>query len=320
MTARRARRIAWATGAVVLVALLVIAARRIDTSRVIAELRAVRVVWIAGALCCYVAILPLWALQWRILAPPVERNTFTRMLGVVAMTSSTLNTTAFLVGEAVGVVLLVTRIGLTRAAALSVTAMDQLLVGIAKMAVLATGALTLTLPRWMSAGVTALSLGVAALLGGCLLAAWRHESMVAHAGRFVPARAAQALGSMGRALAPLRSPRRGGSALLLAFAKKLVEVLAILCLQRAFGVSLPLASGVLVLAALNLATLLPLVPGNLGVYEGAVVLTYTHLGLSAELAVGIAVVQHACYFVALALPGYAWLAGAGASRATPAAS
>ena len=97
-------------------------------------------------------------------------------------------------------------------------------------------------------------------------------------------------------------------------------MLAILCVQRAFGVHLPLASGVLVLAALNLATLLPLVPGNLGVYEGAVVVTYAHLGLSAEQAVGIAVVQHAAYFAALALPGYGWLAARGASRTAPAAS
>ena len=108
--------------------------------------------------------------------------------------------------------------------------------------------------------------------------------------------------------------------LLLALAKKVVEVLAIVCVQRAFGVTLPVTSGILVLAALNLATLLPVVPGNLGVYEAAVVLTYTHLGIPAERALGMAVVQHVCYFAALALPGYAWLARDGVSRAATAAS
>ena len=305
MTSRFARRAAWVSGAIVLVALLVVTARRIDAHRVVTELRTVRLVWIAAALGCYVAILPLWAMQWRILAPVAERNTFSRMLGVVAMTSSTLNTSAFFVGEAAGVVLLVARIGLTRSAALSVVAMDQLLVGIAKLTVIATGALTLTLPVWMHTGVTALAIGVCALLAGCLLAAWKYESISAHAERFVPSRMARALERMGVALSPLRSPQRGGGALALALAKKAVEALAILCVQRAFGVSLPIASAVLVLAALNLATLLPLVPGNLGVYEGAVVLTYTYLGLPAEQAVSIAVVQHACYFAALALPGFA---------------
>ena len=58
------------------------------------------------------------------------------MLSVVSMTSTTLNTTPLLVGEATGVVLLVSRGGLDRPSALSVLAMDQFLVGLAKVAVL----------------------------------------------------------------------------------------------------------------------------------------------------------------------------------------
>jgi uncharacterized membrane protein YbhN (UPF0104 family) len=50
------------------------------------------------------------------------------------------------------------------------------------------------------------------------------------------------------------------------------------------------------------------VPGNLGVYEAAVVVAYAWLGVPPERALGIALVQHACYFAALALPGYRWLA------------
>ena len=319
MSPRFTRRIGMAVAVVVLVALLVIAARQIDAGRALVELRTVRAPWLVAAFGCYLAILPLWALEWRTLSPPAERNTFVRQLRVVSVTSSTLNTTAFLVGEAAGVVLLVTQIGLTRSAALSVMTMDQLLVGVAKLAVLAVGALMLTLPGWMSAGVIALAGGVFALLLGCLLAAWNPESIGRRAAGVLPASIASALGSMARALAPMRSPSRAGFALLLALAKKAVEVLAIVCVQRAFGVSLPLASGVLVLAALNLATLLPLVPGNLGIYEGAVALTYNYLGLGAEQAVGMAVVQHVCYFAALALPGYLFLAASGASRMATAA-
>jgi uncharacterized protein (TIRG00374 family) len=99
-----------------------------------------------------------------------------------------------------------------------------------------------------------------------------------------------------------------------------VEALAMICIQRAFGLDLPFTSAVLILAALNLATLVPVVPGNLGVYEGAVVLIYTRLGVPAEQAIGVAVVQHACFFAALALPGYAWLAGAKALPRAAAAS
>jgi uncharacterized membrane protein YbhN (UPF0104 family) len=65
----------------------------------------------------------------------------------------------------------------------------------------------------------------------------------------------------------------------------------------------PLSAAVIVLAVLNLATLLPIVPGNVGVFEAAVVLALTRFGVTAEQSLGIAVVQHLCYFIALALPG-----------------
>jgi uncharacterized membrane protein YbhN (UPF0104 family) len=145
------------------------------------------------------------------------------------------------------------------------------------------------------------------LLLALLAVAWG-DATVERLARQLPERAARALRAVAEALAPLRSPSRGGGALALALAKKLAELLAILCVQRAFGVELPFASAVLVLATLNLATLLPIVPGNVGVYEAATVIAYTYLGVAPELALGIALVQHACYFVALGMPGYGWLA------------
>jgi uncharacterized protein (TIRG00374 family) len=136
----------------------------------------------------------------------------------------------------------------------------------------------------------------------------------------VPARVARLAAALAVGLAPIRSPSRSGGALALALAKKAMETLAIYCVQRAFGIDLPLASALLVLAAVNLATLLPLVPGNLGVYEGAVVLAYTYFGIPPERALGVALVQHACFFLALALPGYRWLARSPADRSSAAAA
>jgi hypothetical protein len=299
--------------------LLVVAVGRLDLARVLAELGTVRPAWILAALVCYAAILPLWALQWRLLAP-APRPGFRRMFGVIVMTSSVLNTAPMLLGEAAGIALLVARTGLSRAAALSVLAMDQLLVGLAKTAVLASAAAMLALPVWMWRGMTALGVGVALLLIALGWLACHGERLHASRLRLLSVRLAHAVSAASVALAPLRSPARGGGALGLALAKKLVEVLAILCVQRAFGLALPFSSGVLVLATLNLATLLPIVPGSVGVYEAAVLVAYRHLGVSAELALGIAVVQHACYFVALALPVYRWLTLAALSRSAIAAS
>ncbi|MFI5256018.1 MAG: lysylphosphatidylglycerol synthase transmembrane domain-containing protein [Gemmatimonadales bacterium] len=299
-------------------ALLIVAVRQFALDQVVAALAAARPGWLLLAVAIYFSILPVWTLQWSILAPVAQRPPFWRMLGVIAMTSSVLNTTPMLVGETAGVVLLVTRAGLARAAALSVLAMDQLLVGMAKVGVLVLAAWLLVLPAWMERGLRALSVVVLALLVALLGVAWGSRT-VDRVARRLPERASHLLRAVAAALAPLRSPSRGGGALAIALAKKVIELAAIVCIQRAFGVVLPFASAVLVLATLNLATLVPVVPGNVGVYEAVVVLAYAHLGVGADRALGIALAQHACYFAALALPGYAWLGRTVPSRSAAAA-
>ena len=92
-------------------------------------------------------------------------------------------------------------------------------------------------------------------------------------------------------------------ALGLALLKKAAEVAAIVCVLRAFGLRESIAAAIVVLAVLNLATLVKVVPGNVGVFEAAVVLALTRFGVTPEQALGVAVVQHVCYFTALALPG-----------------
>jgi uncharacterized membrane protein YbhN (UPF0104 family) len=277
--------------------------QRMDLARAAAQLTAVRGQWLVLSIACYGAILPLWAWQWTLLSPRRAEPRAGDMLGVVALTSAVLNTTSMLIGEATAVVLLVTRAGLDRAGALSVLAMDQLLVGVAKLCVLAVATVAAPLPEWMTRAVLGL-LAALLLLGGMLvLAAWRHLDVAGALGHAVPARVATAVGEFARSLEPLRAPARGLPALGLALLKKAVEVAAIVCVHRAFGLPIPIAAAVIVLAALNLATLLPIVPGNVGVFEAAVVLALTRFGVTPEQALGVAVVQHLCYFVALALPG-----------------
>jgi uncharacterized membrane protein YbhN (UPF0104 family) len=289
--------------AVALAGLAVAALQRMQLGRAVAELAVVRVEWLVLAIACYAAILPLWSWQWTLLSPRMPAVRWRDMLGVVALTSAVLNTTPMLVGEATAVVLLVARTRLDRAAALSVLAMDQLLVGVAKLGVLALAATVATLPDWMTRAVLGL-LAASLLLGGSLvLAAWRHLDVTGALERVAPARLAAAVGPFAASLEPLRSAARGLPALGLALLKKAVEVAAIACVHRAFGLPVPLSAAIIVLAVLNLATLLPIVPGNVGVFEAAVVLALTRFGISPEQALGVAVVQHLCYFVALALPG-----------------
>jgi uncharacterized protein (TIRG00374 family) len=304
-----------------LLAAFAVALRGLDPARALQALASVHGAWLAAAALCYLAILPLWAWQWHLLAPPAPSQTFAAMLRVVVTTSGVLNTTPLLVGEATGIVLLVTLAGLERTAAVSVLAMDQLLVGIAKLVVLATAALIAPLPDWMTRAALGLIVLVAALaallLLGAARGAWRGRApRESRAASPISDRLARALDALPGALAPLRSVRRGGGSLLLALVKKAVEVCAMLCVQRAFGLDLPIGAAILALGMLNLSTLLPLVPGNIGVYEGAIVLAYSRYGVAAEQAVSLAAAQHLCYLLALAAPGVLWAGTARWTRAT----
>ena len=286
-----------------LAGLIVVAMRRMDLGRAAAQLTAVRVEWLVLAMVCYAAILPLWAWQWRLLSPGTPATRPREMLGVVTLSSSVMNTTPLIVGEATAVMLLVTRAGLDRASALSVLAMDQLLVGVAKLALLALAAVVAPLPEWMTRSVLGLLASLLLLGAALFVVAWRHADVESALARVLPSRIAAALGAFARSLEPLRSAARGLPALGIALLKKVAEVAAIVCVLRAFGLRESVAAAIVVLAVLNLATLIKVVPGNVGVFEAAVVLALTRFGVTPEQALGVAVVQHVCYFTALALPG-----------------
>ena len=286
-----------------LAGLIVVAMRRLDLGRAAAQLTAVRGEWLVLAIVCYAAILPLWAWQWRLLSPRAPATRPREMLGVVTLTSAVMNTTPILVGEATAVMLLVTRAGLGRASALSVLAMDQLLVGVAKLALLALAAIVAPLPGWMTRSVLGLLASLLLLGAALFVVAWRHADVESALARVLPSRIAAALGAFARSLEPLRSAARGLPALGIALLKKVAEVAAIVCVLRAFGLRESIAAAIVVLAVLNLATLVKVVPGNVGVFEAAVVLALTRFGITPEAALGVAVVLHVCYFAALALPG-----------------
>jgi uncharacterized membrane protein YbhN (UPF0104 family) len=88
---------------------------------------------------------------------------------------------------------------------------------------------------------------------------------------------------------------------------KVVEALAIVAVQRAFGADISSSGTLLVLAAAILASMLPLSPGNLGTYEAGVFLAYRHIGLPPEQALSLAIAQHACFMIPSVGIGYLFL-------------
>jgi uncharacterized membrane protein YbhN (UPF0104 family) len=291
---------------VILTIVLVRALPTLPWARALQELQRVHIRWIIAAVVANLLILPLWAAEWRLLVPLAFHVTYRRMVEVVGVTAAVLNSVPFFAGEISAVALLISRAGLSRGAALSVLALDQLLVGFAKLAVIAVSALHAPLPPWLRAGILSLAAGVALLLAILVPLAHRwtdvRDRLLQRPSK-AGALAARAL-AWGTHFDALRDPDRAWRLVALALGKKGAELLGVIAVQVAFGLEPSAANGLVVLAALSITTLLPIAPGNLGVYEATVFATYRVLGVPSEAALGIAIVQHLCFLLPALAPGY----------------
>jgi uncharacterized membrane protein YbhN (UPF0104 family) len=285
----RAARIA---GLVALTVIVAASLRNVDWTRTGVALHDARPGWLVVAVAANAAILACWAAFWRVLRPRDERRvSYGRMLEITSMASSLMNTLPFGGGHASSVLLLIRRGETTQRGALSTLALDQLGEGIVKVMILFVAGIAVTLPTWMRAALTTISLGVAAWLVALLIAA-----------RFT------------RELEILKSARRSLIALGCVAAMKGAEFLAIASVQTAYGVHISAGGTLLVLATVILATMLPISPGNLGAYEASVFFVYQYLGLSPELALSLAIVQHVCFMLPAVGVGYLFVSVNALSR------
>lgn len=284
---------------------LIVALPSLPWQRALSELRHAGLPWVALAVVLNFAILPLWALEWSLLVP-VVRVAFARMFEIVSVTASVLNSVPFLAGEASAVALLIGRGGLGRGAALSVLAMDQLLVAFAKLATLALAAWLAPIPDWLRNGLATLVVTFGGMLIALLPLAHRWQQLRDRLDAD-PTRVRRTIARLvewGEHLDVLRAPGRISRAAVLALAKKAAELAAIVAIQAAFGMYPSVPTAALVLAGLALSTLLPIAPANLGVYEATVFAVYRYVGVPAETALGIAIVQHLCFLLPSLATGY----------------
>jgi uncharacterized membrane protein YbhN (UPF0104 family) len=262
-------------------ALLVVLFHAVDRDRLLRVVEGTDPWLLALASLSNLMIQPFGALQWWSLLPDGATAGRRTMLRIFSLTSVANNTTPALIGHATGALLLAAEPGIGRTAALSVLALDQLAVGLVKVAILGGAAATLALPVWMTRALSGLAAIVAALLVAAIVVARRT-----------------------RFLGVLRHPARFGAALACATAVKLAEAGAILCVQLAFGLDPSVRTVLIVLAAAALGSVVPIAPANIGTYEAAAYGAYRFLGLTSEQALGIAVVQHVCQLLPAVAPGY----------------
>ncbi|KMP11657.1 hypothetical protein UZ36_03745 [Candidatus Nitromaritima sp. SCGC AAA799-C22] len=290
--------------------LLYLCFREIEFARAWEGIKQAHPLWLLLGIAGHFSIFWFWSRQWILFLPAAFNVSFMRMFEINALMSTAMNTLPFPGGHALGVVLLAKRERVGHAAALSVMSLDQLAEGIAKLTALLIVAWLTPLPPLMKQGIIGLVGVVFCFLLVLLYFAHRFRDIEPadpdhHRSR--KEKFVHFVSHWGHHLEGLRDGRTFIIGVILAYGMKIGEAAAIWGVQKSFGLDLPVWSVLLILAALNLTTMVPLAPGNLGVYEATVFFIYKYLGVSPEQALGLALVQHLCFLLPLAGTGYIFL-------------
>jgi len=217
--------------------------------------------------------------------------------------STSCNTIPFPGGHAVGVMALARRAEVGHTVALSVLALDQLMEGFAKIFVLTLVAIFVPLPEHMGQAILIFIIVISFF--AAIMFYMAHKKPRVREGPISFVSKARAFVSRWSAhLEVLRDVRTFSSGLMLALLMMFAQTLGIWAVQKSLGLDLPLWAPILVMGALNLATVLPITPGNFGVYEGTAFLVYQFCGLTPEAALSLALLQHLCFLVPMVGTGY----------------
>ena len=135
---------------------------------------------------------------------------------------------------------------------------------------------TAKLPHWAVTGVVVVGIVGLALLTLALIGARRAHGDTPHG----PGTASRLLTMARQGLAVLRTPAAAFLAILLQIAGWVLQLLAVWAVTAAFDLDVPLPAAALVLLLMNVATVFPLWPGNVGLLQAAVALPLAQYGVA----------------------------------------
>jgi uncharacterized protein (TIRG00374 family) len=137
--------------------------------------------------------------------------------------------------------------------------------------------LTAEVPHWAVVSITIAAAVGFALFTVAWLGAKRHQRPVRSEGMG----SVRQLVTMGRqGLSVLKAPLPLTGAILLQCVGWLLQLLAVFVAMQAFGIDAPLPAAGLVLVLMNIATIVPLWPGNIGLVQAAVALPLRNYGVA----------------------------------------
>lgn len=256
---------------------------------------------------CTLTIILLNSWQFKIFLPKFGMVKFSKMIQLISIFSMSVNVLPFWGGHGLLVYLLGQREKVGKTVALSALTLDQITEGFAKLFLFSLVAFSGFLPSWMKVGMQSFILLIVGIYAILFFLAYKFRDHVDEWNDMsgpILGRLSKVFKKWAHHLQVLRNWPSFLMTVALATGMKILEVLAVYFTQVALGVDLGIMAAVVVVAALSLATALPLTPGRLGIFEGAAMLTYQYLGVDPTLGLALGVTIHAVHTLPFIVAGY----------------
>ncbi len=255
-----------------------------------------------------VSFLLIWAktIQILIYLPKNKKVPFIRLFEVVSILLMTVSILPFWGGHALFVYLLGEKEKVGKTVTLSIVTQDQILDGFGKIFIISWAILVLPLPPWMRDGFWGIISAVVIAFMAAFFLAHRYRTFTDLSG--------QSQGKMGKIknlfgkwahhMVVMRDIKKLFPIIFLAAFKRVLEAFVVFGVQKSFSLDLGFSVAVVVVAAISLATLLPLSPGRVGLFEAAVYLIYVQFGVEPSVAMALALFIHLAHSLPFVFTGY----------------
>ena len=249
--------------------------RQIDLDLFWRDLFRINPLYLLAGLLAVFALILAYAAQWRVFIPIDRRPPYKKLLEAACITMMMANTVPW--GHAVAVYLLGRLEKVSHTLALSVLTLDQLMGGVAKVFLYLTVAWLVPLPVWLGTAIRVFSAAVAVFYLVLLCFAFRHRDLglqPVQRRHNLWNRLWRIVAEWAHHLHAIRNIREAAGGLAYALLMRVGEAAAIYVVQLGFGLDLPFWAPWLLVTAINLATMFPITPGNLGIFEATVFYIY----------------------------------------------
>jgi uncharacterized protein (TIRG00374 family) len=278
--------IAWAIS----IACLIWVFRGVDYAELMYDIRTLKWRWMAVAIILELAVYVCQAWRWNILLSPVERLPLWPTVKAIYIGVFASGVVPLRAGEIIRCYLLAFWNELPVSLAFTSGAIERVIDGLWLVAAFVFTARLLELPRYMIDGVEIMAAALALLSMVFVYVLFRKQHAHTLLARFSwGSKFAHVLDEIHR----LGDWRTLGSAVAVSGIYLVLQIAAVWALILAYDLDATMWSGVAVLVILRVGTLIPNVPGNLGVFQAVIKLSLALLGIDKTTSAGFAVVAYA---------------------------